>query len=293
MYSELFLPTPKKKEPKAVYGIMGKAGAGKDTASDMFVDIVGDAYKYNFADPLKEMCSYVFDIPKVWMYDQELKKQLVRINMGNEGIKERMREWVRKEILNNPKWAWHIARPDLSGYSVVSNNRVEDVAKTLIDAIIDVFVKLQIEGKIEGKNHIEDIFVPTPREWVISIRLLLQYMGTEVIRNSIDDKFWAEIKTPDKTYGKTVYIADCRFSTEVDFILSHPKGEIIVVQNPDLEKSDVGNHSSEEFVDEIESYMAQHYPLKTINYIHNGFQRDSMTKLREQIKTILTFKGLI
>jgi len=43
---ELFIPTPKKKSPKAVYGIMGKAGAGKDTSVHRLLEIIWGPMKH-------------------------------------------------------------------------------------------------------------------------------------------------------------------------------------------------------------------------------------------------------
>jgi len=272
---------PAIKEPNSVIGIMGFMGAGKDTVADIFIgDDYQNNHKYSFAGPLKDMCSYVFDIPKVWMYDQELKKRSVRINMSNNALRDRMHEWVISEISNKPKWAWHLARPELSAQWEYSTSRTEDVSGKLIGVISDIFYRLIKEGKVLADTD-------NRTGVLISIRLLLQYMGTEVVRETIDDKFWAEIKeSPSTISSKTVYIPDCRFSNEVDFIIEHPRGEIIVVQNTDLEMSNTPTHVSEEFVTQVADYIADKYPNKSVHYVHNSFQCDSMNDLTTQINIL-------
>lgn len=52
--------------------IAGKAGAGKDTVSDILVRREGFK-KVALADPLKELCSKVFNIDIKYFYDQNLK----------------------------------------------------------------------------------------------------------------------------------------------------------------------------------------------------------------------------
>lgn len=52
--------------------VNGRARAGKDTVSDVFVKKLGFK-KISFADPIKEICSKAFDIPLNSLYDDDLK----------------------------------------------------------------------------------------------------------------------------------------------------------------------------------------------------------------------------
>jgi hypothetical protein len=281
---EIFLPTPKNEEPNAVYGIMGKAGAGKDTSAQIIRDYLGDneTYIYSFADPLKEMVAYVFDIPIVWMYDQDLKKCAVNVTPSNVGVKERMAEWVQKNIAQSNMWKWHLARPELSRGSYTKNKRFEEVAETLLNKTAAVLSDL-IEKGIVKKYPVVDGYGNTYR---VSIRHILQYMGTEVIRGCVDDLFWCEVKRDPILYqGKTLIIPDCRFQSEVDYILTQPNSSLFVVKNIDLEFLEDG-HSSEQFVDCIEQYVARVHPTKTITYLYNSFDDDSMEDLKIQIEDI-------
>jgi len=285
---DLFVPTPKKKEPKAVYGIMGKAGAGKDTSAQIIRDYLGanETYIYSFADPLKEMVAYVFDIPIVWMYDQDLKKCDVNITPFNVGVMERMSEWVQKNIAQSNKWKWHLARPELSGDSYTKNKRFEEVAETLLIKTVNILSTLVEKGIVKQLGIITHTFK-------VSIRHLLQYMGTEVIRGCVDELFWCEVKRDPILYqGKTLIIPDCRFQSEVDYILTKPNSSLFVVKNIDLEES-YTKHSSEQFVDCIDEYVDRVHPTKTITYLYNGFEDGSMENLKTQINDILNIKDYV
>jgi len=285
----IYIPKPKKKEPKAVYGIMGKAGAGKDTSAQIIRDYLGDneTYIYSFADPLKEMVAYVFDIPIVWMYDQDLKKCAVNVTPSNVGVKERMAEWVQKNIAQSNMWKWHLARPELSRGSYTKNKRFEEVAETLLNKTAAVLSDLIEKGIV--KKYLVEGYGNTYR---VSIRHILQYMGTEVIRGCVDELFWCEVKRDPISYqGKTLIIPDCRFQSEVDYILTQPNSSLFVVKNIDLEFLEDG-HSSEQFVDCIEQYVARVHPTKTITYLYNSFEDDSMEDLKIQINDILNIKDI-
>jgi len=275
---ELFLPTP-----NAVYGIMGKAGAGKDTSAQIIRDYLGhnETYVYSFADPLKEMVAYVFDIPIVWMYDQDLKKCAVNVTPSNVGVKERMAEWVQKNIAQSNMWKWHLARPELSRGSYTKNKRFEEVAETLLNKTAAVLSDLIEKGIV--KKYLVEGYGNTYR---VSIRHILQYMGTEVIRGCVNDLFWCEVKRDPILYqGKTLIIPDCRFQSEVDYILTQPNSSLFVVKNIDLEESDT-KHSSEQFVDCIDEYVDRFHPTKSITYLYNGFEDGSMEDLKIQIEDI-------
>jgi hypothetical protein len=291
---ELFLPTPKKKEPNAVYGIMGKAGAGKDTSAQIIRDCLGanETYVYSFADPLKEMVAYVFDIPIVWMYDQELKTRPVNVTPSNEGVKKRMDEWVRENIAKSARWKWHLARPELSQGSLHMVNRLEEVSETLLIRSEEVFDKLYNNQLCSMTNNFPRYCSDIKKTYLISIRMILQYMGTEVIRGCVDELFWCEVKRDPISYqGKTLIIPDCRFQSEVDYILTQPNSSLFVVKNIDLEESDT-KHSSEQFVDCIDEYVARVHPTKTITYLYNSFEDDSMEDLKIQINDILNIKDI-
>lgn len=256
---ELFIPTP-----KHVIGIMGKAGSGKDTVGEMIRGYIGydKSIKYSFADPLKAMCALVFEIPMVWMYDQDLKTRNVNISTKNPVTIGKMREWVAANIAQVDKWNWHIARPELSGK--YEGTRIDQVANAIFSKFDDVvFEKLIPQGLATRITH---------KVYNLSIRTLLQYMGTDVIRELIDNEFWAEIKSP-VSKDSTVVSPDCRFESEVKYIMSQ-SGSIVIVKNNDLVVDTKHKHESEIFVDLVEDYLIQkNYPFVIIeNNLSNDYE---------------------
>lgn len=84
---------------------------------------------------------------------------------------------------------------------------------------------------------------------VNTYREVLQYVGTELFRNSVCDDFWIKVnhdrfQTAAK-YNKNVFISDVRFQNEVDYIKSNG-GHVIVLDR----FSDIGStHASEQSAD--------------------------------------------
>jgi hypothetical protein len=155
------------------------------------------------------------------------------------------------------------------------------VAETLLSKTASVLSDLIEKGIF--KKYLVEGYGKTYR---VSIRHILQYMGTEVIRGCVDELFWCEVKRDPISYqGKTLIIPDCRFQSEVDYILTQPNSSLFVVKNIDLEFLEDG-HSSEQFVDCIEQYVARVHPTKTITYLYNSFEDGSMEDLKIQIEDI-------
>jgi hypothetical protein len=89
-------------------GFTGRAGAGKDTACDMGIQLVeaagGQAVKIAFADPLKYICKFVFgyayDIPDSAWYGSQAEKNDLLPGVVQEWRNEEQRwTWTGREIL--------------------------------------------------------------------------------------------------------------------------------------------------------------------------------------------------
>jgi hypothetical protein len=73
-----------------IVGILGRAGAGKDTAADMLVKNLG-FQKVALADPMKRFCREVFDFSEgqMWGPSEERNKpdpRYVRVRRGSTGV---------------------------------------------------------------------------------------------------------------------------------------------------------------------------------------------------------------
>lgn len=97
-----------------------------------------------------------------------------------------------------------------------------------------------------------------------SPRKLLQWVGTELVRNNVDPDFWIkrlswEIaeRTQDCTKEHNVYfiIPDVRFNNEAKWIISDPRNRLAVVNRPEA-TGNVGleNHASEAGIPEVYAY---------------------------------------
>jgi hypothetical protein len=62
--------------------------------------------------------------------------------------------------------------------------------------------------------------------WNKSPRQLLQWMGTDVFRNSFGEDFWLKHMESNLTSGASIVIADVRFQNEIDLI--RKRGGIVV-----------------------------------------------------------------
>lgn len=85
-------------KPLRVIGIMGRAGAGKDTCCDLLRVIAREvnlkAAKVAFADPIKKMCSDIYcfagDVPQHAFYGDQDQKEIVYESMGGRSGREVM-----------------------------------------------------------------------------------------------------------------------------------------------------------------------------------------------------------
>jgi hypothetical protein len=101
---------------KPVIGIMGRAGAGKDTTADYLVEHRGFR-KYGFSWALKDLVAREFDLERARMDELEYKETVVPGVVGPDGLPRTLREifqlvgtdgfravdpnyWVKKAMVN-------------------------------------------------------------------------------------------------------------------------------------------------------------------------------------------------
>lgn len=81
---------------------------------------------------------------------------------------------------------------------------------------------------------------PIPDDYLLSIRQLMQYFGTETVRRFIGDKTWIN-STLNKAESKNIIISDLRFRVELEEIKSQ-KGVCLYIKR---DSAQPGTHSSE------------------------------------------------
>lgn len=153
-----------------IVSLSGQKRVGKDTVADILVS----KFKFNkiaLADPLRELCSKVFDIPLSTFLSDELKELP-----------------FERPLFLNEDHLGHIL-------AIVENEWGFDISKES-SILMSEFVGV-------GFKH--------PRE-------ILQQVGTEIIRGSIDDNIF--LKLADKRierFGGNVVVSDVRFKLEQEW----------------------------------------------------------------------------
>lgn len=252
--------------PKYIFGLMGKAGAGKDTSANIIKDYLGGTpIIYSFADPLKKMCSDIFEIPIEWMYRQDLKAEYVNVNFRNPLLVDKTHQWILENVVSDERYSWIIAKPELSGmYS--EGPRTEHVARQMMARLKSLIIERDDVIDSDGSGSV----------FKFTVRLLLQLMGTEIVRNMIHSDFWADIRV--ECDNKVVLIPDCRFQNELDYILTSG-GSVAIVKNSDIKNDEsLNNHDSEKFVDVVEDYLNEKEEAHCIIENNLSGDMDSLTK---------------
>lgn len=123
-----------------------------------------------------------------------------------------------------------------------------------------------------------DGWVPDVNGQFMTVREILQFVGTELFRSQMDPDVWVK-SVYRKKYreGDIVVVADCRFPNEADF--ARERGLLISVLRDTGLASD--GHASETSLDGYDNY---HY---TIN--NNG----SFEALRRSLESILQNEGFL
>lgn len=181
--------------------LSGRARSGKDTTGDILVE------KFNFtkialADPLRSLCSKVFDIPLNTFLDDNLKEKAFEYPVS-------------------------LTASDL-GY---------------IMAIVEHEWGFEVtEEAARQMKEFEGFAFENPRK-------ILQIVGTEIIRGSIDDAIF--LKLADKRINSCptdVVVTDVRFKVEQEWAKN--KGAIMCLIKRPNNKLKVDSHRSENELDD-------------------------------------------
>lgn len=113
---------------------------------------------------------------------------------------------------------------------------------------------------------------PMPTEYFLSVRQLMQYYGTEVIRKYIGDKTWINATLNNRE--KNLIVSDLRFKVEYEVV--HDKKGIIIYINRD--SAVPGTHASEREVLELKDANAFDYVVD-----NNGTMEDLYNNLKKVI----------
>ena len=180
-------------------------------------------------------------------------------------------------------------------------NRVHIVhfADALKRACVEIFGLEESDLETEvGKQKLTDVVWPVPaydteatngadvmgyypalgESKPMTVREVLQFVGTELFRNQMDPNIWVKSVYRKKWRDDDVVIvADCRFPNEGTF--ARDQGVLINVQRETGLATD--NHASETALDDFDGY---HYTI-----VNNG----SFDQLRQELLQILVTEGFL
>lgn len=207
-----------------IIAIAGKMGSGKDTGASHLVKNYGFK-RMAFADNLKYMCINAFGLSYEQCFDEELK-------IKPFGYEEKHFVFFKKFIKYN---------------LFLTKRRI----KAIIDWAKEVNgfeVTQEMEDKIYAFQGAE---FPSPRH-------ILQFVGTELCRNIIDEDYHAKVlhRNIVSSGVKNVVISDCRFPNERQKIKEWSGSTIIVLGRETTKNTDLAakSHASENSLGEPEEY---------------------------------------
>lgn len=114
---------------------------------------------------------------------------------------------------------------------------------------------------------------PLPTDYLLSIRQLMQYFGTETVRKFIGDKTWIN-STLNESNSKNIIVSDLRFKIELDEI-KHRMGKTIYIKR---NSAVPGSHASEREVLELLNENKFDYVID-----NNGTLEDLFNNLKKII----------
>lgn len=241
---------------RLIIGLSGQKGSGKDLTASIIDYIVkrnirGANYKdwvlydvankdkelktiVHFADPLKEFISKLFNINIKYFYDRNYKdNKYIKLAAYTSGKCTITNAFISEEEAKNKK------------YLIVT---------------YDELIRLPLSYWMLNNNM------------CIKIRTLLQYIGTDIGKQLIDNSLWTKLIANTISTKATKYrlciIPDVRFTDEAETIKK--LGGIIIKINRNIESNNNDKHISE-YIDNIkEDYIIDNNGTK-FNLFYNIF----------------------
>jgi hypothetical protein len=212
--------------------ISGKKQTGKDQFATFLKERLQELEKHvtitHFADPLKEMCVTLFGLnPKLVYGSNADKETLTDLKWNGFPLRVRCKystETITKEILKD-EWGSVVVTDDL----------------LYVDEPNAVYTN--------------------PRSGPMTVREILQVMGTDIFRERVYQQIWAELPFKQEwTYSDgqpldVIIISDCRFPNEVGETLKHDGLVIRVNRNTDNKDQ----HPSETALDNYDWKQSKHF----------------------------------
>lgn len=200
----------------SIIAFCGLISAGKDTACDELVEHLGYK-KLAFAKPMKDMCARLFNLTEAQMYTEAGKAEV---------------------------YTWTIySRKDLRQMTKIAVNYLFDLEHDIPDVKLARWPHMTpLDLQQRWINKVEDVFGPHLGTR-ITVRQVLQWMGTEVGRSLWDDVWIRMFERKARMYSNVV-VCDARFPNEINCI-RRMGGKIVCIERPSTAKEESVLHSSE------------------------------------------------
>jgi len=234
-----------------IIGMTGHAGSGKDTTAAILADMLrvqghGHHTLYAFAFPLKEFTQRVFALTYDDVHGTASKERHIEFEVDRIVLLRRFEAalfdiistYIDREIDENP----HLC--DHNDINDVFIDRFADVlSRRSVSEMFDVFLTvLGSEHKMYSSwrfwKYNKLLFSTSPRR-------LLQLIGTEFFRDSIDNQFWCKIAPK-----ADVIYTDVRFAEEYNLTKSLG-GVVVRVINENLAAIASSGHASEQNINKL------------------------------------------
>lgn len=175
----------------------------------------------------------------------------------------------------------HFADALKEACSVIFGIPLEDMeTETGKRRLTDVRWPKDVRGHYEGMGgpHEHGVWIPDASSEFMTVREVLQFVGTDLFRNQMDPDIWVQ-SVYRKKYrdDDIVIVADCRFPNEAEFAKEH--GLLIGVMRETRLACD--GHKSETALDDYQDY---HHAVD-----NNG----SFAELYVRLFTILEHEGFV
>jgi hypothetical protein len=247
-----------------IIGIGGKKGAGKNSAAKLLTENYGFK-EYSLAQPLKQLAATVFDMSYDSFDNPELKDLLFErpVTVDSTDVYEIVRQCML--LLN------------LDGFKKSEETVTKHMMKRIVKKNNTTLQMPQMQGNqqtmpVQFQKSVEYKTFESPRK-------LIQFIGTELIRDCISPYFWCRVLDNKIKDQENVVITDIRFFEEREYIL-YKKGLLILIERPS-ETEATDKHSSETSLGSRDEY---HYTI----------QNDSdLSALTHRLDALYTYESLL
>ena len=184
-----------------IISLSGPIKSGKDTLADYAISMGLASGKVSFAGPLKKICMKTFNLLPEQVYEQKYKEML----------------FLEPLVLNY-------------GHLISINKCLEEYDIPLPE-------KLDYCCLYYTDNNNK----PLVGTLLTSPRHILQFIGTEYIRNCIDSEWhikaaFSKKEIPFNSINSTLYVTDARFPNEIEFIKKNFNAKTFYIHRDEAEE---------------------------------------------------------